>query len=281
MHKNEAYTRTLKKLSANFGIEISGVYGVLVDIHEYLKAHDQLTGDGYFYVTVPTLSRLTKLKRRKQENIVKLMEEIGLIHTMAKGFPSKRYIKLLPFDVSSLPYSFTEEVMSEEYGIDENTGSTKRTNNTYETYQQYVQNVPTIGTKRTNYTYETYHNREHNNKEQIYRNHNNKERTEQSETIKLYQSAFGVVNSILYSDIKEDIETYGEDWTCEALKRAIGNNARSWNYTKKILQNWSERYPRDSKPWEEERLNGKSKNKPRKTQRDDVDWANEPNELVL
>ena len=64
------------------------------------------------------------------------------------------------------------------------------------------------------------------------------------EVFKLYESEIGVISGkikdeiiLMYDDIPSNLR---ELWFDEAIGRAAGNNARTWNYCKAILKDWLE-----------------------------------------
>lgn len=59
-----------------------------------------------------------------------------------------------------------------------------------------------------------------------------------AEIFKIYESEIGIITSFVREDILDVIEHYPRDWIIEAIKEAVSNNARSWNYVEVILKRW-------------------------------------------
>ncbi len=288
MHENEPYEKLYKNLSSTIGITASGVYAVLVGLYEFLERQNQLAKDGAFYITVPTLEKMTLLKRRKQENILQILEQEKLIKIERRGYPTRRFIKILPVNLSdrATPEKSTENASwyKTDTQLVQNvpTISTKRTNYTDETSQLYVQNVPTIGTKCTNYRDETYHNKEIINKEIIKKEIINKEKEEEKNISTIWQHYAGMINLETHQDIADAVTLYGEEWCKHAIDETKERNVKNWKYTLAILRDWAKKFPASGKPWEGAK-NGRRKDnsKPILGNATSEQWANEPDELIL
>lgn len=50
--------------------------------------------DGWFYQTVPTVERMTKLGRFRQEEAIEILAKKGILEQVNKGMPRKRYFRL-------------------------------------------------------------------------------------------------------------------------------------------------------------------------------------------
>ncbi len=221
-----AYYKLFKNILETLGTDSACVFAVMNDFNEYAKREGQLTEDGYFFLTAPTLEKKTLLKRWKQDAAIERLKDNGYISYKLKGMPAKRFYKVVGNQQACL--------------------------------------------------LATSYNKEHNYKEHNYKEHTT---TTNNKVVETYQQAFGVVNSLLFEDMKDTAERFGEEWTLQALKIAIANNARSWKYTTAILTRWSERHGAGSKPWEEEK-NGRNKQNIHRINEIEVDWENEPESIM-
>jgi hypothetical protein len=86
------------KLAKVIGFEESGVYSILLNMYINYYNRKELTDDGFFFCTVPYFEKRYGLKRRRQDNIFKKLEEAGLItitHRSKEHISSmRRYIKI-------------------------------------------------------------------------------------------------------------------------------------------------------------------------------------------
>ena len=64
---------------------------------------------------------------------------------------------------------------------------------------------------------------------------------EKPNIFKLYESNFGVLTPMIAETLKADLETYPIEWLEDAMKEAVGHNARNWRYVQAILRNWQEK----------------------------------------
>lgn len=59
-----------------------------------------------------------------------------------------------------------------------------------------------------------------------------------AEIFKIYEGEIGIITSFVKEEILDAIEHYPRDWIIEAIKEAVSNNARNWNYVEAILKRW-------------------------------------------
>ncbi|MGL5511671.1 MAG: DnaD domain protein, partial [Sporomusa sp.] len=92
--------------------------------------------------------------------------------------------------------------------------------------------------------------------------------------------------------VNDLIDNYPRDWLLEAIKKAIGQKARSFEYVDTIVANWRAKgYVNSDKPWEVAKIGKdyKSRNSStgkqnkrsgrRSSEKPAVDWENEPDTL--
>ncbi len=53
-----------------------------------------------------------------------------------------------------------------------------------------------------------------------------------------YESNIGMLTPVIADKLKEAIDHYPKGWVSDAIKVAAENNARSWRYIEKVLENW-------------------------------------------
>ncbi len=276
MHDKEYYTKTYNKLSANFGVEVSSVYGILLGINDYLKGYERLTEDGYFYVTIPTLQELTRLQRKRQSAILKEMVAIGLIDIKRRGNPARRYFKILSYDMGQLQGRSLDDFQIVQNGqtrlsqmdkLDCPKSANKIVPNGQTSLSQTDTKLEYINKNKETRTYiRTYKNKDN------------------EEIINLYEESFGGIHPKFLEMLNDDIQAYGKEWVFHALKRTIKRNIKQWKYVTAILNDWR-KYGMDSKPWEIEE-NGSNRKDSKKSSNmygnaTAEQWENEPTELIL
>ncbi len=55
----------------------------------------------------------------------------------------------------------------------------------------------------------------------------------------LYEENIGILTPIIADELKEAEKLYPFEWICDAIKKAVVQNKRKWNYISAILENWS------------------------------------------
>lgn len=104
---------TNKNISKKYGLKLASFIGYLVDADE---SFDHKDGDPWFSLTIEEVEKSTGYKNWKQENLLKQLEELGIIERKLIGLPAKRYFKLNYDKINELA-SLTEEPKKEwNYG---------------------------------------------------------------------------------------------------------------------------------------------------------------------
>ncbi len=70
------------------------LFQTLISKYNYYSEKGMLDDNGYFYATALDIELSTGLSQRQQTSVVKNLEELGLINTVRKGMPAKKYFKL-------------------------------------------------------------------------------------------------------------------------------------------------------------------------------------------
>ncbi|MBQ7266146.1 MAG: hypothetical protein IJS61_08615 [Firmicutes bacterium] len=70
------------------------LFQALISKHNYYCEKGMLDDNGYFYATALDIEVSTGLSQRQQKALINNLEEIGLIDTVRKGMPAKKYFKL-------------------------------------------------------------------------------------------------------------------------------------------------------------------------------------------
>ena len=65
-----------------------------------------------------------------------------------------------------------------------------------------------------------------------------KQNSDVAEVFKVYEQEIGMITSFVRDDLLDALEQYPKEWIIEAIKEAVSNNARSWNYVEVILKRW-------------------------------------------
>lgn len=55
---------------------------------------------------------------------------------------------------------------------------------------------------------------------------------------KLFQNEIGVISGMVSQMLQDDVETYGSEWVCDAIREAAKNNVRKYSYIESILKRW-------------------------------------------
>lgn len=85
------YNKLLAKL---IGRDEAIMLGELISEYNYWKAKDEIDEFGYFYSTVENIEENILFTAYEQRKILNKLSEIGLVETVIKGMPAKRYIKI-------------------------------------------------------------------------------------------------------------------------------------------------------------------------------------------
>lgn len=58
------------------------------------------------------------------------------------------------------------------------------------------------------------------------------------QSFSLYQNEIGIVSNTISQKLQDDVETYGDEWVCDAIREAVLNNVRKYSYIEKVLKTW-------------------------------------------
>jgi len=84
-----------KKLIREIGLHESILFSELLSRQKYFEKRNLLDKQGYFFNTQYDLQAGTGLGEKAQRNLIKKLQELGLIKFKLKGMPQKRYFKVL------------------------------------------------------------------------------------------------------------------------------------------------------------------------------------------
>lgn len=90
---SDGYITVNKTLIKLLGLEEAVIIGELSSEYLYWKNENKLE-DGMFYCTVENMEENTGLSIHKQRKAINNLESMGVISTVKKGLPAKRYIKI-------------------------------------------------------------------------------------------------------------------------------------------------------------------------------------------
>lgn len=90
---NDNYIVVNRDLIKEFGINAALLLGELASEYNYYSKTNELVDD-MFYSTVDNIKNKTGLSKYQQSEAMKKLEKIGIVKTILKGCPAKRYIKL-------------------------------------------------------------------------------------------------------------------------------------------------------------------------------------------
>lgn len=78
-----------KTIVSIFGIETALLLTVFAEAENMMADKD-----GWFYQTTSTIEKITTLKRFKQDNSIKELEDMGILVKEVRGMPAKKYFKI-------------------------------------------------------------------------------------------------------------------------------------------------------------------------------------------
>jgi hypothetical protein len=90
-----------KQLAHALGLDAAIFYQELLYQYSYFESRGQLDDDGMFYSTVDNMAYATTMTDYQQRKAINKLKEVGLIDSMTKGMPAKRYFKIY-FDIEIL-----------------------------------------------------------------------------------------------------------------------------------------------------------------------------------
>lgn len=90
------------KIARKYGIELSALLGYLISVDDSFTHMDN---SPWFYNTIEEMEERTGLKRKKQERLLKQLENLGIIKRKLIGLPAKRYFLINYKRVEELAFS--------------------------------------------------------------------------------------------------------------------------------------------------------------------------------
>ena len=77
-----------------YGLNVTLMLCELASEYNYYNKEGKLEEDGLFFSTIENISDKTGLSRYQQAEALKTLDEMGIVKTIVKGIPAKRYFKL-------------------------------------------------------------------------------------------------------------------------------------------------------------------------------------------
>ena len=81
-------------LLKRYGLNVTLMLCELASEYNYYNNEGKLEEDGMFFSTIENISDKTGLSRYQQAEALKVLEQMGIVKTIVKGVPAKRYFKL-------------------------------------------------------------------------------------------------------------------------------------------------------------------------------------------
>jgi len=83
-----------RDLLKRYGLNVTLMLCELASEYNYYSKEGKLEEDGLFFSTVENISDKTGLSKYQQSEALKTLNEMGIVKTIVKGIPAKRYFKL-------------------------------------------------------------------------------------------------------------------------------------------------------------------------------------------
>lgn len=83
-----------RDLLKRYGLNVALMLCELASEYNYYSKEGKLEEDGLFFSTIENISDKTGLSRYQQAEALKTLDEMGMVKTIVKGIPAKRYFKL-------------------------------------------------------------------------------------------------------------------------------------------------------------------------------------------
>ena len=80
-----------KCIAKAFGLDAAVLLAELASCYNYVEAQGGLTEDNMFFETVERIEENTTLTKYQQSKAVTVLEEAGVLYTVKRGLPAKRY----------------------------------------------------------------------------------------------------------------------------------------------------------------------------------------------
>lgn len=108
------YIAVNKTLIKEFGFLEAVMLGELASESEYWEEQEQKTADGFFYSTVENVEENTTLSDSQQRKAIASLKEKGVLESVVRGLPAKRYFKLNEEMLSELLVKNSENNISKD-----------------------------------------------------------------------------------------------------------------------------------------------------------------------
>lgn len=82
-----------RDLLKKYGINVTLMLCELASEYNYFDKNEKLE-DGMFYSTIDNISERTGLSKYQQTEALKVLDEVGIVKSVVKGMPAKRYFKI-------------------------------------------------------------------------------------------------------------------------------------------------------------------------------------------
>ena len=83
-----------RSLLKRYGLNVTLMLCELASEYNYYSKEGKLEEDGLFFSTIENITDKTGLSRYQQAEALKKLNEMGIVKTIVKGIPAKRYFKL-------------------------------------------------------------------------------------------------------------------------------------------------------------------------------------------
>lgn len=202
-----------------YGLNVTLMLCELASEYNYYNKEEKLEEDGLFFSTIENISDKTGLSRYQQAEALKTLDEMGIVKTIVKGIPAKRYFKL---DVEKLAKQIVSNSPSSLQKTDKLDVKKLATNNN---------NIKIIIKNNNQNKIEGQGDKENKNK---------KENQEMEHVYKHYLDQFGTtagrykLTDKRKAKLKSRLQDCGADMICDAIDHARadyfynGDNDRGW-----------------------------------------------------
>ena len=82
-----------RDLLKKYGINVTLMLCELASEYNYFDKNGKLE-DGMFYSTIDNISEKTGLSKYQQAEALKVLDEVGIVKSVIKGMPAKRYFNI-------------------------------------------------------------------------------------------------------------------------------------------------------------------------------------------
>ena len=225
--ESKGYITVSKELARNIGLDETMILTELLSKYNYWKDKEKLTEEGYFYITIKDLKHETTLTKYRQTQAINNLKKMNLIKTKKQGLPAKRYFTISEKEIIKLFFKIDEK---------EEKKSDKPRND------QEVKNSKTREGKSGKLKVK--------NSTQLRTNNKNKLKEEEEgensqfknleKITTLFEQVFNKKMQPFHLKLLKNYD-YQDEIVTKALKDSGTHNAQSFQYTLKLLKNWSNR----------------------------------------